>query len=61
MKLISFIRISLVLAIVMFGASRSEAQLKIYYIRHAEGGHNVKKAWEEKQRQGEGTEEPVRE
>lgn len=22
--------------------------LKIYYIRHAEGGHNVKKAWEEK-------------
>jgi phosphohistidine phosphatase SixA len=48
MKLISFIRISLVLAIVTFGASRSEAQLKIYYIRHAEGGHNVKKAWEEK-------------
>lgn len=24
------------------------AGLKIYYIRHAEGGHNVKKAWEEK-------------
>ena len=48
MKQISFIRITLVLAIVMFGASRSEAQLKIYYIRHAEGGHNVKKAWQEK-------------
>ena len=26
----------------------SEAGLKIYYIRHAEGGHNVRKAWEEK-------------
>ncbi len=48
MKLISFIRISFVLAIIMFSAIRSEAQLKIYYIRHCEGGHNVKKAWEEK-------------
>lgn len=26
----------------------AEAGLKIYYIRHAEGGHNVKKAWQEK-------------
>ena len=26
----------------------ASAGLKIYYIRHAEGGHNVKKAWEEK-------------
>jgi len=42
------VRILLILAIVMFGASKSEAQLKIYYIRHAEGGHNVKRAWEEK-------------
>ncbi|WP_044255132.1 histidine phosphatase family protein [Rhodopirellula sp. SWK7] len=29
-------------------ASTAEAGLRIYYIRHAEGGHNVKKAWEEK-------------
>ncbi len=26
----------------------ADAGLKIYYIRHAEGGHNVKKAWEDK-------------
>ncbi|MGJ8656617.1 MAG: histidine phosphatase family protein [Akkermansiaceae bacterium] len=26
----------------------AEAGLKIYYMRHAEGGHNVKKAWEAK-------------
>ena len=26
----------------------AEAGLKIYYIRHAEGGHNVKKAWQAK-------------
>lgn len=44
----SFVRILLILAFVMFGAIRSEAQLKIYYIRHAEGGHNVKKEWVEK-------------
>ena len=29
-------------------SSIAEAGLKIYYIRHAEGGHNVKKAWEAK-------------
>ncbi len=29
-------------------SSVASAGLKIYYIRHAEGGHNVKKAWEEK-------------
>jgi bisphosphoglycerate-dependent phosphoglycerate mutase len=45
---VSSIRILLILAFVLFGASRSEAQLKIYYIRHAEGGHNVKKEWQEK-------------
>lgn len=28
--------------------STANAGLKIYYIRHAEGGHNVKKAWQEK-------------
>ena len=48
MKQLSFIRNSLLLAVIMFGAVRSEAQLKIYYIRHCEGGHNVKKAWQEK-------------
>ncbi len=28
-------------------AGRCEAGLKIYYLRHAEGGHNVVKEWEE--------------
>lgn len=30
---------------VLFGASVCEAGLKIYYIRHAEGGHNVTQDW----------------
>ena len=29
-------------------ADMASAGLKIYYIRHAEGGHNVKKAWQAK-------------
>lgn len=29
----------------LFGASAADAGLKIYYIRHAEGGHNVKADW----------------
>lgn len=29
-------------------ANAANAQLKIYYIRHAEGGHNVKKQWQDK-------------
>ncbi|WP_162024908.1 MULTISPECIES: histidine phosphatase family protein [unclassified Lentimonas] len=29
----------------LLGASFCEAGLKIYYIRHAEGGHNVKRDW----------------
>lgn len=33
---------------ISFGQSKEEGGLKIYYIRHAEGGHNVKKTWEEK-------------
>jgi broad specificity phosphatase PhoE len=33
---------------VFIGANDCEAGLKIYYIRHAEGGHNVKKAWQAK-------------
>jgi broad specificity phosphatase PhoE len=40
------IRAVLLIAIVLFCVSESNAQLKIYYIRHAEGGHNVKKNWE---------------
>jgi len=28
--------------------SQADAGLKIYYIRHAQGGHNVKRAWEKK-------------
>ena len=42
---------SLVLLTLIFSTALSSiasAGLKIYYIRHAEGGHNVKKAWEEK-------------
>jgi broad specificity phosphatase PhoE len=34
------------LTTVLLGASVAEAGLKIYYIRHAEGGHNVKADWE---------------
>ncbi|MEP4077262.1 histidine phosphatase family protein [Haloferula sp.] len=30
---------------VLLGAGAAEAGLKIYYIRHAEGGHNVKADW----------------
>lgn len=33
---------------VFLGQGTADAGLKIYYIRHAEGGHNVKKAWEAK-------------
>lgn len=38
--------LSLVLSVAF--ANVASAGLKIYYIRHAEGGHNVKKAWQEK-------------
>lgn len=30
---------------VLISCSHAQAQLKIYYVRHAEGGHNVKAAW----------------
>ena len=40
--------VSLLLLMVWGVIDHAEAGLKIYYIRHAEGGHNVKKAWEEK-------------
>lgn len=36
------------LAGMALGIGPAEAGLKIYYIRHAEGGHNVKKEWEKK-------------
>ncbi|VGO18335.1 histidine phosphatase family protein [Pontiella sulfatireligans] len=36
------------LSTVLLGASVAEAGLKIYYIRHAEAGHNVKKDWEKR-------------
>ncbi|MDW5290138.1 histidine phosphatase family protein [Formosa sp. PL04] len=39
-------RISIMIAMVLFCVGESNAQLKIYYIRHAEGGHNVRKNWE---------------
>ena len=38
--------ILIMFASVLLGVNSSEAGLKIYYIRHAEGGHNVKKNWE---------------
>ena len=31
----------------LMGAINAEAGLKIYYIRHAEGGHNVREQWED--------------
>lgn len=39
-------RILLVAVGLLSGAGAAEAGLKIYYIRHAEGGHNVKQDWE---------------
>ncbi|WP_162051257.1 phosphoglycerate mutase family protein [Lentimonas sp. CC4] len=36
------------MACASMATSVCEAGLKIYYIRHAEGGHNVRKAWEAK-------------
>ena len=46
---LSSVRILLLLAFVFCGAIRSEAQLKIYYIRHAQGGHNVRADWQERE------------
>jgi broad specificity phosphatase PhoE len=42
----SYIILALVFSAVF--SNVANAGLKIYYIRHAEGGHNVKKAWEAK-------------
>ncbi|WPJ96227.1 histidine phosphatase family protein [Coraliomargarita algicola] len=42
----AYIILSLALSLTL--ANVADAGLKIYYIRHAEGGHNVKKAWEAK-------------
>lgn len=39
---------SLTLLLTITLSSMADAGLKIYYIRHAEGGHNVKKEWQEK-------------
>lgn len=41
-----YLLLSVILSVVF--ANAANAGLKIYYIRHAEGGHNVKKAWQEK-------------
>lgn len=38
----------LILLLAALLSSVANAGLKIYYIRHAEGGHNVKKAWQAK-------------
>lgn len=39
-----YIILTLILSVVF--SNVANAGLKIYYIRHAEGGHNVKKAWQ---------------
>jgi phosphohistidine phosphatase SixA len=44
----SFSMAALVVVGVWLGDRTAEAGLKIYYMRHAEGGHNVKKDWEAK-------------
>ncbi|MEM0970427.1 MAG: hypothetical protein AAGJ31_13810, partial [Verrucomicrobiota bacterium] len=36
-----------ILTWIWIGTSVCDAGLKIYYIRHAEGGHNVKRDWKE--------------
>ena len=41
-------RISTLALLLLFFANNVSAGLKIYYIRHAEGGHNVKADWEAK-------------
>lgn len=38
----------LLLVLLFAFSSQADAGLKIYYIRHAQAGHNVKKAWKEK-------------
>ncbi len=49
MKILDLINYrSLSVVIFLLSANISQAGLKIYYIRHAEAGHNVKKEWEEK-------------
>ncbi len=42
----SFLKIAALAFVCVFAALTSEAGLKIYYIRHAEGGHNVRKEYE---------------
>ncbi len=42
-----FGRTLVLLVILLLGVSESSAQLKIYYIRHAEGGHNIRAGWQE--------------
>ncbi len=42
----SYIILTVVLPSII--ANVANAGLKIYYIRHAEGGHNLKKAWKVK-------------
>lgn len=42
----SVIRTVVFFAVFATAANVATAGLKIYYIRHAEGGHNVKKAWQ---------------
>jgi hypothetical protein len=38
-------RLLLVSLCLVLAAGRCEAALRIYYLRHAEGGHNVVKEW----------------
>ncbi len=44
------VRLLLLAALILLGIPQAYAQelLKVYYVRHAEGGHNVVKEWKDK-------------
>ncbi|MDX2431171.1 MAG: histidine phosphatase family protein [Bacteroides sp.] len=49
-KISSILGRTLVLVVILLlGVSESSAQMKIYYIRHAQGGHNVRADWQERE------------
>jgi broad specificity phosphatase PhoE len=46
MNLRKLLHSCVLITLFFLGAGESSAQLKIYYIRHAEGGHNVLRNWQ---------------